>query len=153
MKRADCWKKACKQSFRLEKVGTSKDGCVINWYVQVADVTKKMEEAVEKRRAYEKEWKRTFRDRINAKRRERYAMDDKFRQKERERVRKATKPWSELSEKEKERKRKWQREYQKRRYHEDAEFRRKQKEKTRKSSTGFMKFGGYKAGNHGKGGK
>lgn len=102
----------------------------------------------DKRRSYEKEYKRTFRDRINARRRERYANDESFRLKERERVRKATKPWSQLTEVEKEKKRRWQRNYMRERYQTDPEFREKQKNKARKSSGSFMRFGGYKSGNN-----
>jgi len=136
-----------KTKWKLEKVEQKSIAGKIRWvtyYVQLEEATEKMEQSVKKRRAYEKEWKRTFRDRINEARRERYANDPEFREKEKARVRKATKPWSELTEQEKERKRKWQREYMRRRYKEDPEFREKQREKVRNSSSGFMNFGGYR---------
>jgi hypothetical protein len=137
-----------KSAFRLHEVSQSSNGTIYHVYIEDEEVAKKMEQSVKKRLLYEKEYKREFRDSINAKRRMRYANDDEFRQKERERVRKATKTWSEKTEQEKERKRIWQREYMRKRYKSDPEFREKQKERVRKSSTGFMRFGGYKSVNN-----
>lgn len=137
-------KKVSKVKFK-QQMGRS----IVHYYAVIDEVCEKMEESVRKKRVYEKEWKGTFRDRVNLKRRERYADDEGFRLRERERVRKATKPWAELSEKTKERKRKWQREFQRKKYHSDSEFREKKRESSRKSGGSFLSFGGYSSGKAG----
>lgn len=129
-----------------------KDGKVVRY--KVMEVVEAMGDKEEKRRAYDRLWKRANKERLNEKRRARYATDSGFREKERARVRRATRPWSELTEEQKQKKRKRQREYLKRRYHSDPVFREKQKGLARKSnSIGFMRFGGFRGGKDGNGAK